>query len=176
MRRLSDGSDIQWNMFSLIGHWLDIILHFLVLYMILFLSKYFWLFLYYVQFPPFAMQRGSHTLCVVQVSDNLLHDASSNQETLIFCSQTLRSKVICLSYSSLISTICYCCVLRLTFKYVFLYLKLVQVLNQVLAHQNSCLFGTPLSHTHKWRTFIFFTHNDAIGKVWRQTQFVPKVG
>ncbi|GMP45962.1 hypothetical protein CsSME_00014294 [Camellia sinensis var. sinensis] len=27
------------------------------------------------------------------VSDNLLHDASSNQETLIFCSQTLRSKV-----------------------------------------------------------------------------------
>ncbi|GMP33591.1 hypothetical protein CsSME_00006843 [Camellia sinensis var. sinensis] len=28
-----------------------------------------------------------------QVSDNLLHDASSNQETLIFCSQTLRSKV-----------------------------------------------------------------------------------
>ncbi|THG18281.1 hypothetical protein TEA_023051 [Camellia sinensis var. sinensis] len=28
-----------------------------------------------------------------KVSDNLLHDASSNQETLIFCSQTLRSKV-----------------------------------------------------------------------------------
>ncbi|KAF5935194.1 hypothetical protein HYC85_026323 [Camellia sinensis] len=27
------------------------------------------------------------------VSDNLLHDASSNQETLIFCSQTLRSKI-----------------------------------------------------------------------------------
>ncbi|KAF5945734.1 hypothetical protein HYC85_015962 [Camellia sinensis] len=27
------------------------------------------------------------------VSNNLLHDASSNQETLIFCSQTLRSKV-----------------------------------------------------------------------------------
>ncbi|CAL5329385.1 unnamed protein product [Camellia sinensis] len=27
------------------------------------------------------------------VSDNLLHDASSSQETLIFCSQTLRSKV-----------------------------------------------------------------------------------
>ncbi|KAI7981270.1 DExH-box ATP-dependent RNA helicase DExH3 [Camellia lanceoleosa] len=26
------------------------------------------------------------------VSNNLLHDASSNQETLIFCSQTLRSK------------------------------------------------------------------------------------
>ncbi|KAF5950860.1 hypothetical protein HYC85_012853 [Camellia sinensis] len=30
---------------------------------------------------------------VHKVSDNLLHDASSNQETLIFCSQTLRSKV-----------------------------------------------------------------------------------
>ncbi|XP_028119835.1 uncharacterized protein LOC114317329 [Camellia sinensis] len=30
---------------------------------------------------------------VYHVSDNLLHDASSNQETLIFCSQTLRSKV-----------------------------------------------------------------------------------
>ncbi|PKA55080.1 hypothetical protein AXF42_Ash003717 [Apostasia shenzhenica] len=28
-----------------------------------------------------------------RVSDNLLHDASSNLETLIFCSQTLRSKV-----------------------------------------------------------------------------------
>ncbi|CAL5339000.1 unnamed protein product [Camellia sinensis] len=28
-----------------------------------------------------------------KVSNNLLHDASSNQETLIFCSQTLRSKV-----------------------------------------------------------------------------------
>ncbi|GMP68139.1 hypothetical protein CsSME_00027859 [Camellia sinensis var. sinensis] len=29
----------------------------------------------------------------IQVSNNLLHDASSNQETLIFFSQTLRSKV-----------------------------------------------------------------------------------
>lgn len=29
----------------------------------------------------------------VQVADNLLHDSSSNLETLIFCSQTLRSKV-----------------------------------------------------------------------------------
>ncbi|KAI8022164.1 Transportin MOS14 [Camellia lanceoleosa] len=28
------------------------------------------------------------------VSDNLLHDASSNQETLIFCSQTLEAKVL----------------------------------------------------------------------------------
>ncbi|KAG8388644.1 hypothetical protein BUALT_Bualt02G0146800 [Buddleja alternifolia] len=28
-----------------------------------------------------------------QVADNLLHDTASNQETLIFCSQTLRSKV-----------------------------------------------------------------------------------
>ncbi|CAL5324101.1 unnamed protein product [Camellia sinensis] len=33
------------------------------------------------------------TLPLAKVSDNLLHDASSNQETLIFCSQTLRSKV-----------------------------------------------------------------------------------
>ncbi|KAI8017106.1 Transportin MOS14 [Camellia lanceoleosa] len=33
------------------------------------------------------------TFAVYQkVSDNLLHDASSNQETLIFCSQTLGSK------------------------------------------------------------------------------------
>ncbi|THF96315.1 hypothetical protein TEA_028746 [Camellia sinensis var. sinensis] len=32
-------------------------------------------------------------LTTYAVSDNLLHDASSNQETLIFCSQTLRSKV-----------------------------------------------------------------------------------
>ena len=31
---------------------------------------------------------------LVQVADNLLHDTASNQETLIFCSQTLRSKVI----------------------------------------------------------------------------------
>ncbi|CAL5386568.1 unnamed protein product [Camellia sinensis] len=30
---------------------------------------------------------------LVKVSDNLLHDASSSQETLIVCSQTLRSKV-----------------------------------------------------------------------------------
>ncbi|THF95544.1 hypothetical protein TEA_016237 [Camellia sinensis var. sinensis] len=33
------------------------------------------------------------TYSIFTVSDNLLHDASSNQETLIFCSQTLRSKV-----------------------------------------------------------------------------------
>ncbi|CAN1753553.1 Transportin MOS14, partial [Linum perenne] len=31
--------------------------------------------------------------CFLQVADNLLHDAASNLETLIFCSQTLRSKV-----------------------------------------------------------------------------------
>uniref|UniRef100_A0A803M1F3 Exportin-1/Importin-beta-like domain-containing protein n=1 Tax=Chenopodium quinoa TaxID=63459 RepID=A0A803M1F3_CHEQI len=31
--------------------------------------------------------------CDVKVADNLLHDTSSNLETLIFCSQTLRSKV-----------------------------------------------------------------------------------
>ncbi|GAA0171554.1 transporter [Lithospermum erythrorhizon] len=30
---------------------------------------------------------------IFEVADNLLHDSSSNQETLIFCSQTLRSKV-----------------------------------------------------------------------------------
>lgn len=30
----------------------------------------------------------------MQVADNFLHDASSNIETLIFCSQTLRSKVV----------------------------------------------------------------------------------
>ncbi|KAF5954887.1 hypothetical protein HYC85_007743 [Camellia sinensis] len=34
-----------------------------------------------------------HGNAKIWVSDNLLHDASSNQETLIFCSQTLRSKV-----------------------------------------------------------------------------------
>lgn len=34
------------------------------------------------------------TFCLpIQVADNLLHDATSNLETLIFCSQTLRSKV-----------------------------------------------------------------------------------
>lgn len=31
---------------------------------------------------------------LIQVADNLLHDATSNLETLIFCSQTLRSKVL----------------------------------------------------------------------------------
>ncbi|CAL5426266.1 unnamed protein product [Camellia sinensis] len=36
-----------------------------------------------------AKRRGVYS----NVSNNLLHDASSNQETLIFCSQTLRSKV-----------------------------------------------------------------------------------
>ncbi|KAI8018791.1 Transportin MOS14 [Camellia lanceoleosa] len=39
------------------------------------------------------LQDFQRTLDAWQVSDNLLHDASSNQETLIFCSQTLRSKV-----------------------------------------------------------------------------------
>ncbi|KAI8007733.1 hypothetical protein LOK49_LG07G01576 [Camellia lanceoleosa] len=40
------------------------------------------------------------------VSDNLLHDASSNQETLIFCSQTLRSKAKETSYDALNNTPC----------------------------------------------------------------------
>lgn len=39
------------------------------------------------------LQDFQHTIDAWQVSDNLLHDASSNLETLIFCSQTLRSKV-----------------------------------------------------------------------------------
>lgn len=39
------------------------------------------------------LQDFQRTLDAWQVSDNLLHDASSNHETLIFCSQTLRSKV-----------------------------------------------------------------------------------
>ncbi|XP_059641909.1 transportin MOS14 [Cornus florida] len=39
------------------------------------------------------LQDFQRTLDAWQVSDNLLHDATSNQETLIFCSQTLRSKV-----------------------------------------------------------------------------------
>ncbi|GMQ10372.1 hypothetical protein CsSME_00053399 [Camellia sinensis var. sinensis] len=39
------------------------------------------------------LQDFQRTIDAWQVSDNLLHDASSNQETLIFCSQTLRSKV-----------------------------------------------------------------------------------
>ncbi|GFS32677.1 ARM repeat superfamily protein [Actinidia rufa] len=38
------------------------------------------------------LQEFQRTIDAWQVSDNLLHDASSNQETLIFCSQTLRSK------------------------------------------------------------------------------------
>lgn len=37
-------------------------------------------------------------LCFLQVADNLLHDPSSNLETLIFCSQTLRSKVTLLFF------------------------------------------------------------------------------
>ncbi|PKU82777.1 transportin MOS14 isoform X1 [Dendrobium catenatum] len=41
------------------------------------------------------LQDFQHTIDAWQVSDNLLHDASSNIETLIFCSQTLRSKVQC---------------------------------------------------------------------------------
>jgi hypothetical protein len=36
----------------------------------------------------------------MQVADSLLHDESSNLETLIFCSQTLRSKVRKLNYNS----------------------------------------------------------------------------
>ncbi|KAF4349554.1 hypothetical protein F8388_012242 [Cannabis sativa] len=39
------------------------------------------------------LQDFQRTLDAWQVADNLLHDASSNLETLIFCSQTLRSKV-----------------------------------------------------------------------------------
>ncbi|XP_076926427.1 transportin MOS14-like [Bidens hawaiensis] len=39
------------------------------------------------------LQNFQRTLVAWQVSDNLLHDSSSNVETLIFCSQTLRSKV-----------------------------------------------------------------------------------
>ncbi|WOL09630.1 transportin MOS14 [Canna indica] len=39
------------------------------------------------------LQDFQRTIDAWQVSDNLLHDSSSNIETLIFCSQTLRSKV-----------------------------------------------------------------------------------
>ncbi|KAF8399370.1 hypothetical protein HHK36_015235 [Tetracentron sinense] len=39
------------------------------------------------------LQDFQRTIDAWQVSDNLLHDASSNLETQIFCSQTLRSKV-----------------------------------------------------------------------------------
>ncbi|KAJ7956308.1 putative Transportin [Quillaja saponaria] len=39
------------------------------------------------------LQDFQRTLDAWQVADNLLHDAASNLETLIFCSQTLRSKV-----------------------------------------------------------------------------------
>ncbi|XP_023641358.1 transportin MOS14 isoform X2 [Capsella rubella] len=39
------------------------------------------------------LQTFQGTLDAWQVADNLLHDSSSNLETLIFCSQTLRSKV-----------------------------------------------------------------------------------
>uniref|UniRef100_A0A2P2MLS6 Transportin-3-like n=1 Tax=Rhizophora mucronata TaxID=61149 RepID=A0A2P2MLS6_RHIMU len=39
------------------------------------------------------LQGFQRTLDAWQVADNLLHDPSSNLETLIFCSQTLRSKV-----------------------------------------------------------------------------------
>ncbi|XP_021887259.1 transportin MOS14-like isoform X2 [Carica papaya] len=39
------------------------------------------------------LQNFQRTLDAWQVADNLLHDATSNLETLIFCSQTLRSKV-----------------------------------------------------------------------------------
>lgn len=39
------------------------------------------------------LQEFQRTLDAWQVADNLLHDSSSNLETLIFCSQTLRSKV-----------------------------------------------------------------------------------
>ncbi|CAI9773755.1 unnamed protein product [Fraxinus pennsylvanica] len=39
------------------------------------------------------LQDFQRTIDAWQVADNLLHDPASNQETLIFCSQTLRSKV-----------------------------------------------------------------------------------
>lgn len=39
------------------------------------------------------LQDFQRTIDAWQVADNLLHDASSNLETLIFCSQTLRGKV-----------------------------------------------------------------------------------
>ncbi|PIN22652.1 Nuclear transport regulator [Handroanthus impetiginosus] len=39
------------------------------------------------------LQDFQRTIDAWQVADNLLHDTSSNIETLIFCSQTLRSKV-----------------------------------------------------------------------------------
>ncbi|KAK1306879.1 hypothetical protein QJS10_CPA10g01680 [Acorus calamus] len=39
------------------------------------------------------LQNFQRTIDAWQVSDNLLHDPNSNLETLIFCSQTLRSKV-----------------------------------------------------------------------------------
>ncbi|KAM0892616.1 hypothetical protein ACQ4PT_025616 [Festuca glaucescens] len=39
------------------------------------------------------LQKFQHTLDAWQVADTLLHDEKSNLETLMFCSQTLRSKV-----------------------------------------------------------------------------------
>lgn len=39
------------------------------------------------------LQNFQRTIDAWQVADNLLHDTASNQETQIFCSQTLRSKV-----------------------------------------------------------------------------------
>ncbi|ONK70738.1 uncharacterized protein A4U43_C04F1020 [Asparagus officinalis] len=39
------------------------------------------------------LQDFQHSIDAWQVADNFLHDANSNIETLIFCSQTLRSKV-----------------------------------------------------------------------------------
>lgn len=39
------------------------------------------------------LQDFQHTIDAWQVADNLLHDSTSNLETSIFCSQTLRSKV-----------------------------------------------------------------------------------
>lgn len=50
---------------------------------------------------PYFMPESCDKLCFPQVADNLLHDVTSNLETLIFCSQTLRSKV-CWTQSTLL--------------------------------------------------------------------------
>ena len=65
-----------------------------------FISKHQFIFLYKTSFWIdrniyfLIMQLLFNSFLPSQVSDNLLHDPSSNLETLIFCSQTLRSKVI----------------------------------------------------------------------------------
>ena len=65
-----------------------------------FVDRLFWIMFYfepdhliYVVVGGYLEDTQTFSVLIMQVADSLLHDESSNLETLMFCSQTLRSKV-----------------------------------------------------------------------------------